>query len=698
MTTPSSPLMKREPFLVASYSKLEVSSDETSIQIVPSAQDSQLPRDSSFQGDERVRKSSSFEDFDVEKAKGSESEHSSLEKEYSFIIPPGSVHVPPPGWILLQNFLGGSPLWYKFGVIGCLLVNPLFMMVIGKFWTGWLITVEFIFTLVMALHCYPLQPGGLLVIEAVLMGMVSASSVYHHLESNLPVLLLVIFMVAGIHFMREFLMHFFTKLLLAVPNKTAISLVFLMATALFSAWLDALTVTAVLMNACFGFYAIYHRVAAEESRYQVPASLPGTPSKGSLNSSSAEPIPESPVRCYNSVPESPVRTYNPVIDTPQKLKTPHKEKEIQIVHHQHFPNDHQQQQHGSHGKEEAHTNNEQFDDNLLSEQHRQTLEEFRLFLRSLLMHAVVGTAIGGAFTIVGEPQNLLIGEKAGWNFQEYFVRCAPITICTAIVGVITCFALETSGPVGRYFGYGYKMPKEVKRVLENYAAEENAQGARYNLKAMIAVQVLVGIMLIVCLGTHAAAVGLIGLTVIILLTSFNGVVDEHRLGQSFTEAMPFTALLVVFFAVAGIIEENHLFDDMVTYIIGLSGQSQMISLYWMDGILSMVSDNVFVATLYINSFTRAFLSERITKSQFNLIAVAINVSTNIPSIATPNGQAAFLFLYTSKLAPLVKLSYFRMMWMALPYTIFLSLIAFLMTTQLSVITAWMVDLGWLQSM
>jgi len=190
-------------------------------------------------------------------------------------------------------------------------------------------------------------------------------------------------------------------------------------------------------------------------------------------------------------------------------------------------------------------------------------------------------------------------------------------------------------------------------------------------------------------------VGLIGLTVIILLTSFNGVVDEQTIGHAFTEAMPFTALLVVFFAVAGIIEENGLFDGMVTYIIGLSGQSQMSSLFWMDGILSMVSDNVFVATLYINSFTRAHLMERITKSQFNLIAVSINISTNIPSIATPNGQAAFLFLYTSKLAPLVQLSYFRMLFMALPYTIFLSLISFLMITQLSPITDWMVSVGWL---
>jgi len=41
-------------------------------------------------------------------------------------------------------------------------------------------------------------------------------------------------------------------------------------------------------------------------------------------------------------------------------------------------------------------------------------------------------------------------------------------------------------------------------------------------------------------------------------------------------------------------------------------------------------------------------------------------------VATPNGQAAFLFLLTSALAPLIRLSYGTMVVMALPYTIVLT--------------------------
>ena len=70
-------------------------------------------------------------------------------------------------------------------------------------------------------------------------------------------------------------------------------------------------------------------------------------------------------------------------------------------------------------------------------------------------------------------------------------------------------------------------------------------------------------------------------------------------------------------------------------------------------------------TIYITEVKAALLQGEITREQFDLLAVAINTGTNIPSVATPNGQAAFLFLLTSALAPLIRLAYGRMVWMAL---------------------------------
>ena len=79
------------------------------------------------------------------------------------------------------------------------------------------------------------------------------------------------------------------------------------------------------------------------------------------------------------------------------------------------------------------------------------------------------------------------------------------------------------------------------------------------------------------------------------------------------------------------------------------------------------------ATVYITEVAEIFNEGGLTREQFEALAVAINTGTNIPSVATPNGQAAFLFLLTSALAPLIRLSYGRMVIMALPYTVTMSL-------------------------
>ena len=106
----------------------------------------------------------------------------------------------------LKNFLGASPDWYKLTIVGFLILNPILFFLIDPFVAGWVLILEFIFTLAMALKCYPLQPGGLLAFEAIVMGMASPETVYHEAVVNFPVILLLIFMVAGISFLKEMLL------------------------------------------------------------------------------------------------------------------------------------------------------------------------------------------------------------------------------------------------------------------------------------------------------------------------------------------------------------------------------------------------------------------------------------------------------------------------------------------------------------
>ena len=488
-------------------------------------------------------------------------------------------------------FLGNAPGWYKSTIIGFLIINPPLLLILnsmgldGNFIIGWVFLLQFIFTLALALKCYPLQPGGLLALEAIVMGLTSTKSVFHEIENNLEVILLLVFMVAGIYFMKNLMLTIFTKLLLNIRSKTLLSLLFCISAAVLSAFLDALTVTAVLIGVTIGFYRIYHAVAS-----------------GSSFSDES----------HDYLANSSINTL--------KLEE---------------------------------------------------LEDFKAFLRDLVMHGAVGTALGGVCTLVGEPQNLLIATIAGWEFVEFFLRMAPITMPVFVAGIFTCFIIEKFSIAG----FGNQLPPNIREIFNDYSVyrEENITAKD---RAELLVESLVAVFLVIALGLHLAAVGLIGLSVIILLTAFKGITEEHHLGEAFHEALPFTALLAVFFAIVSVIHDQHLFSPVIDYVLSQDPSTQPSLFFVANGFLSAISDNVFVATIYINEVKSAFDSGVITETQFNNLAIAINTGTNIPSVATPNGQAAFLFLLTSSLAPLINLSYLRMVYMALPYTIVLSIVGY----------------------
>ena len=508
------------------------------------------------------------------------------------------------GNAFIKNFLGKAPDWYKLTIIAFLVINPIVFFFVNPFVAGWLLVAEFIFTLAMALKCYPLQPGGLLAIEAVAIGMTTPQLVMHELENNLEVLLLLVFMVAGIYFMKQLLLFIFTKILLGIRSKAILSVTFCATAAFLSAFLDALTVIAVVISVAVGFYAIYHKVAS---------------GKGAGSS------------------------------------------------HDHTTDEH------------------------LSALTREDLENYRAFLRSLLMHAGVGTALGGVTTMVGEPQNLIIADQAGWLFGEFIARMAPVTIPVFICGLVTCVLVEKF----KVFGYGTELPPHVRDILNDYNEEEKKKRTKQDVAKLI-IQGFIAVWLIFGLAFHLAAVGLIGLSVIILATAFTGVIEEHALGKAFEEALPFTALLAVFFAIVAVIIDQHLFGPIINWVLAMEGSEQLSMFYIANGLLSMVSDNVFVGTVYINEVKLALDHNLITRDQFDLLAVAINTGTNLPSVATPNGQAAFLFLLTSALAPLIRLSYGRMVIMAFPYTVVLAIVGLGgITFLLEPMTVWMYDMGFI---
>ena len=461
-----------------------------------------------------------------------------------------------------SNFMGHSPEWYKITIVVFLVMNPLIYYFVNPFVAGWVVLAQFIFTLACALKCYPLQPGGLIAIQSIIIGLTSTDTVFAEVMNNIPTVLLLIFMIAGIYFIKDILFLMVTKLFLTIEKKHLLSLAFCGICACLAAFLGLITLAAISVAVSFNFYSIYYKATLD-------------------------------------------------------------------------------------GRDDA-----------------SDFEEFRGFLRNLMVHGAVGSTIGGTMTIVGEPQNFMIATKMGWSFSEFFTHNHVISLPVAISAFVLCFLLEYF----KFPGFGYEMSAKVRSLIIKDYEKKIHEMTLQNVHVYI-VQIIAGILLVFSLAFSVAQVGLIGLGLIVIVTTFTGLTREHDLAEAFNNAMPFTMLIIAFFVILGVVHDQHLVSPIAAWVFTFSGQAQLMSLYFTNGLLSLVSDNVFVASVFISEVDNAFAAGMFSREWYEKLAVVVNMGTNIPAIATPNGQAGFLFILTSSLAPLIKLSYFQMFKLVLPYTI-----------------------------
>ena len=300
-------------------------------------------------------------------------------------------------------FMDKASHGYKAFLLGILLLNPVLLMTCGPFWTGWAVLVEFLLILSFSLECYPLFPGGLLALEVLFLKMTPLASVMKEIHANIDVIMLLMFMVPGIYFMKPLLAWIFMRLFAATKNKVVLSLVFLLTGAFLAAWLDALTVVAVMITVCAAAKDL-HAHAGEET-----------------------------------------------------------------------------------------------------EQERQ---EFDGFLRNLLMHGAIGTGLGGVATLIGQPQNIIIGHYAGWSFQDFYVKMAHFSIPLQLLGLLVCWALEHFRM--KIFGFGYQLPPRIGTAFEQKAREElSHETLAYRIKLLVMFMAFVCLML--ALAFQIAPVGVIGL-------------------------------------------------------------------------------------------------------------------------------------------------------------------------------------------
>ena len=96
-------------------------------------------------------------------------------------------------------------------------------------------------------------------------------------------------------------------------------------------------------------------------------------------------------------------------------------------------------------------------------------------------------------------------------------------------------------------------------------------------------QAVAAVFLVLGLALHVTEVGFVGLAITIVVTACNGITEEHELGDAFLEAMPFVSLLVVFFGVVAIIQDQAIFEPIIDGVLELDPGMQPGVLFVTNG-------------------------------------------------------------------------------------------------------------------
>eukprot|EP01052_Picozoa_sp_SAG31_P020742 SAG31_NODE_1573_length_7850_cov_1.757193_6_plen_366_part_00 len=181
-------------------------------------------------------------------------------------------HISLPAAIA-ANFMGAAPVPYKVLICAIMVFNAVLRFGVGKQTAAWAVLIEFLATLALSPYHLPLQSGGLIMVQAFLLQLVTTDTFQRQVVVNLNVLLLVAFMVASIHYLKNLLLWLFTNILVRFESKIGLSVATMVVTALLSGFLDALSVIAVLVSVCTGVLGVYYHVVENADLPLLPEHL-----------------------------------------------------------------------------------------------------------------------------------------------------------------------------------------------------------------------------------------------------------------------------------------------------------------------------------------------------------------------------------------------------------------------------------------
>jgi Na+/H+ antiporter NhaD/arsenite permease-like protein len=207
-----------------------------------------------------------------------------------------------------------------------------------------------------------------------------------------------------------------------------------------------------------------------------------------------------------------------------------------------------------------------------------------------LITEALASNIGGTATLIGDPPNIMIASKAGFDFMDFIVHLAPAIIVIMAVWLLVWKAL---------FGKRLHVREELKaRIMAMNERELIKDPALLKKSGVVLGLTILGFMLHGLFHYEPATVALMGAATLLLLSDEE---PHHILAEV---EWPTIFFFIGLFIIIGGTVKSGLIEWLSQQVILLTGPTKesmftlSMVMVWFSGIASAIVDNIpFVATM-----------------------------------------------------------------------------------------------------
>jgi Na+/H+ antiporter NhaD/arsenite permease-like protein len=223
-------------------------------------------------------------------------------------------------------------------------------------------------------------------------------------------------------------------------------------------------------------------------------------------------------------------------------------------------------------------------------------EELELPAFPFLFAEVFASNVGGTATLIGDPPNILIGSRAGLDFNDFLANAAPVAVIIMVV---------QAAIVHLVWGRSLRASPESRVLVMGMHARGLITDRTLLLRSLLVLAaVLAAFVLARPLRLDAATIAMTGAAIMLLLDTVGhrGTQQADRVHATFA-AVEWTTIFffVGLFVIVHAVESSGLLSLAGSKVVALTAGNLKVAgivVLWVSAVLSAVLDNIpFVATM-----------------------------------------------------------------------------------------------------